>query len=293
MALPLLAQDCYMLTNANNGEGDTDINGYYELAGIQYGCEKFLQVGDLEGNPLPQNYRVAREANFFWAVTRMEDNVMRYMKVTSGCNIPTSGYSPCCGQGGDPLLQLVATDGCAQFILPVELVQFAAKVQDGKVVLDWQTASESVNEGFEIQRRAQGSTWQTLAFIPGRGTTTQTTNYRWTDENPPAGTIYYRLRQRDFDGSTSFSKVISVEVGSDNESIFLWPNPARDELEIQLPEAESWIVELLSITGENVGQFNSSGSALHISLDGLQPGVYVVVAENHLRQRHYRRLIIE
>lgn len=293
LSIPLFSQDCYMLTNANNGEGDTGLNGYYELAGIQYGCQKFVQVGDLNGNPLPQNYRVAREANFFWAVTRNEDNVMRYMKVTSGCSIPTSGYTPCCGQGGDPLLLLVATDGCAQFILPVELVKFVANTTSGKVILEWQTASETVNEGFEIQRRAESGAWQTLAFIPGRGTTTQTTNYRWTDENPPAGTIYYRLRQRDFDGTFEYSKVISIEVNTDQAQLKLWPNPAKDQLEILLPEADYWNLELLSVTGQSLGLFRFQDRRFNLALEGMKPGVYFVIAENGTHQQYFQRFVIK
>jgi hypothetical protein len=96
-------------------------------------------------------------------------------------------------------------------IIPVELTSFAASVNENDVVLNWSTATETNNMGFEVQR-SNGSDYTVLAFVDGNGTTTEAQNYTFTDGNLNVGTYTYRLKQIDFDGTSEFSNVIEVKV---------------------------------------------------------------------------------
>ena len=102
--------------------------------------------------------------------------------------------------------------------IPVELTSFRASVVDGNVVLNWITATELNNLGFEIQKGDHTSTslsvteWESIGFVNGNGTSTETHSYSFADNNPVAGKSYYRLKQVDFDGSFEYSNVIEVDV---------------------------------------------------------------------------------
>ena len=88
-------------------------------------------------------------------------------------------------------------------IVPVELSSFTATAFSKEVVLNWTTSSELNNMGFEIERKSLTNSygWQTIGFVEGSGSSTSTNNYSFTDKNPIKGTLLYRLKQIDFDGS--------------------------------------------------------------------------------------------
>lgn len=118
--------------------------------------------------------------------------------------------------------------------LPVELLDFHAKETTGKVKIVWRTASELDNEGFQIQRSADGKKWGNLAFVPGHGTTHEEQSYNYNDERTLPGMNYYRLRQMDFDGQSEYSKVISVEMKNGGRGIRFFPNPAAESVRFAL-----------------------------------------------------------
>ncbi len=104
-----------------------------------------------------------------------------------------------------------------QSSVPVELTSFTANVNDNDVELTWSTATETNNQGFEIQRkksgdRSQQSEWENVGFISGFGTSTEKHFYSFTDEDLDEGKYFYRLKQIDFDGEGSYSDVVEVEV---------------------------------------------------------------------------------
>ncbi|HEX9251298.1 MAG TPA: right-handed parallel beta-helix repeat-containing protein [Ignavibacteriaceae bacterium] len=101
--------------------------------------------------------------------------------------------------------------------IPVELTAFSANVLDGNVVLNWITATELNNSGFEIQKGSYTSTslsvteWEKIGLVSGNGTTTAKSFYSFVDKNPSQGKSYYRLKQIDFDGSYEFSNIVEVD----------------------------------------------------------------------------------
>jgi photosystem II stability/assembly factor-like uncharacterized protein len=100
--------------------------------------------------------------------------------------------------------------------IPVALHNFNAKYIQNDVYLNWSTATETNNQGFQIDRRKtqneRSEEWQSIGFISGRGTTTERQVYSFVDENLQAGKYQYRLKQIDFDGSIEYSNTIEVEI---------------------------------------------------------------------------------
>ena len=139
----------------------------------------------------------------------------------------------------------------------LELVSLNARQQKESIHLVWQTASEINNAGFEVQRSSDGQKWDGLDFVPGNGTTLEKQSYTFTDGRPLPGLNYYRLKQVDFDGSFTYSKTISVDFGKE-ERITIFPNPAYDELTIQLPESEqSSLIGIYDLSGKKIMQANA------------------------------------
>jgi Secretion system C-terminal sorting domain/Cleaved Adhesin Domain len=97
---------------------------------------------------------------------------------------------------------------------PVELVSFNAVVNNNNVNLNWNTATETNNSGFAIERKSGNSDYAQIGFIQGNGTTTQKKYYSFNDNNLQAGAYTYRLKQIDFDGSFKYSNEVEANVTS-------------------------------------------------------------------------------
>ena len=112
-------------------------------------------------------------------------------------------------------------------IVPVELTSFIGSIVNGNVLLNWTTATETNNSGFEIQRSSDRINFNNIAFVPGFGTTTERRNYSYTDNSANSGKYYYRLKQIDYNGAFAYSDIVEVEVKTPTEFALNqnYPNP--------------------------------------------------------------------
>jgi predicted outer membrane repeat protein len=159
--------------------------------------------------------------------------------------------------------------------LPVELVSFAGRVTDRGHLLTWITASETNNEGFEIERSTDGKNWKNLDFVAGNGSTQQTHAYNFLDDQPLHGINYYRLKQMDFDGIFEYSNIVNVnyELGIKNYELKVFPNPVQNELNIVDGQGQATIYNLL---GQEVRTFNVQTSSFKINTTDLPKGQYIL-----------------
>ncbi|MBL0341089.1 MAG: hypothetical protein IPP71_09290 [Bacteroidetes bacterium] len=116
--------------------------------------------------------------------------------------------------------------------LPIQLVDFSAQLINDHVDLNWTTASEINNDYFTIQRSANAIEWENLQHIDGAGNSNSPRNYNLSDMHPLEGISYYRLKQTDFNGNTSNSKILKVQKG-DFANLKIYPNPAKDFLTLE------------------------------------------------------------
>jgi hypothetical protein len=142
--------------------------------------------------------------------------------------------------------------------LPVELTDFDAQASGEAVSLTWQTASETNNTGFEVQRRSDGP-WEALTFVEGAGTTAEPHAYRFRDAALPfADSLVYRLKQVDTDGTSAFSPEVVVRrgPGSDVQLAAPFPNPVRQQATVRyvVPEGSAQPVRLAvyNVLGQRV-----------------------------------------
>ena len=143
-------------------------------------------------------------------------------------------------------------------IIPVELVSFGASVQGNSVNLSWQTATELNNSGFEIQRKTENSNWNKVGFVEGAGTTTESRSYSFSDLYSGQGTVSYRLKQIDYDGTSTYSKVINVDINAPAEFKLNqnYPNPFNPSTTVSftIPKASNVKLIIYNQIGQQVGE---------------------------------------
>jgi hypothetical protein len=177
-------------------------------------------------------------------------------------------------------------------LLPVELTSFTATSQNQQVTLNWSTASELNNNGFEIQRKANSTEFSTVGFIQGNGTTTSQNEYSFVDKNLSSGNYSYRLKQIDFNGNFEYSDVIEVAVVSlDNYSLIQnYPNPFNPSTKIGyiLKERTNVKVTIMNALGEEIevlaNETQEQGlHELEFNASNLPSGIYFysLQAENY------------
>ncbi|MGI4833119.1 MAG: hypothetical protein ACRYFK_06615 [Janthinobacterium lividum] len=174
--------------------------------------------------------------------------------------------------------------------LPVELVAFTAQaVQNRDGLLQWTTASEISNDHFDVERSLDGSRFVTLGRLAGQGSKASRTDYSFTDAGigPKAAAgqpVYYRLKQVDATGTSSYSPVRSVSFTGASQAalgLTLYPNPAAAATSLDLsalPTTGTYQVLLLDATGRQVRQLTLGGGLVQqLMLSDLATGTYQVL----------------
>ncbi|WP_245964647.1 T9SS type A sorting domain-containing protein [Rufibacter immobilis] len=174
--------------------------------------------------------------------------------------------------------------------LPVTLINFTATAQNaGKVQLNWATASEINNKEFVVEQSTDGLTFTSAKTVAGGGNSNVQLNYTATVGAPAIGVVYYRLKQVDFDGSSEYSKIVSVQVkGAAAQSSALklesaYPNPFQDKVTLNLNVTQAGAIKVVfyTLTGQvayTKEVFSVAGTSLvEINdLSHLAKGMYVV-----------------
>jgi hypothetical protein len=136
--------------------------------------------------------------------------------------------------------------------LPVELINFIGRQDGNKVILEWETAVESNNKGFEIHKSNDGREWEKIDFVNGNGTTTEIKKYQYQDANPFSGINYYRLKQVDLDGAFEYSKIIVVENENLSKVLRVFPNPSTGLFNVEISNSANQRVQIKVL--DNLGR---------------------------------------
>ncbi len=168
------------------------------------------------------------------------------------------------------------------FVVPVELSAFTASVDKGEVTLNWETATELNNNGFEVQRKIENSEFQTIAFVKGNGTTSEKQNYTFVDKNISTGTLLYRLKQIDFDGRFEYSHEVEVDIVPSVYALEQnYPNPFNPSTSIafSLSSDASVVMNVYNLLGQEVativnGTMNAGQHSVLFDAVNLNSGLY-------------------
>ena len=205
------------------------------------------------------------------------------------------------GQGNDALNSITVTKGLAENSqilydvnfyangVPVELTSFTATSESGKVTLNWTTATETNNLGFEIERKTNRSNsegeWVRIGFVEGSGTTTEINNYNYIDNvsNLNANSLLYRLKQIDYDGSYEYSDEVFVNdiAPATYQLLQNYPNPFNPTTIISygIPVKSNVVLKVFDLIGNEVAtlvnEYKPAGTyEVEWNASGLPSGVY-------------------
>jgi hypothetical protein len=165
--------------------------------------------------------------------------------------------------------------------LPISLISFSSLICGTAVLLEWQTASETNNDYFELQRSLDGTIWETFAKVKGAVNSNFVINYSYLDDKPLKGTSYYRLKQVDKNGNYTFSIVLSVKYRViETKTIRIFPNPALNSITAEIGKNEEIEIQIVSIQGLNViNNLNikkNDDSTIFIDISNLETGTYIL-----------------
>jgi hypothetical protein len=166
-------------------------------------------------------------------------------------------------------------------VLPVELISFTANVVNNTVELNWQTATEVNNYGFNVERSWTSSAplWEKIGFVQGYGNSNSPKSYSFEDINPQYGKLQYRLKQIDFDGKFEYSDVVEVAVAAPAKFELMqnYPNPFNPSTTISytIPNVET--LHGVSLQHVTLKVYDLLGREVAVLVNELQQaGAYIV-----------------
>ncbi len=177
-------------------------------------------------------------------------------------NIPCSGINP----------------------LPIELLNFGAKLTNGKVYLNWSTATETNNKYFTIEKSTDGIYFEEVTSVNGAGNSIKILNYSEVDPNPYGGISYYRLKQTDNNGDFKYFPIVSVENKITVIIISnIHPNPTTTgnfSFDIYSPNKGTLRIQLIDNVGRNIFDntqaISDNQSKINIETTSIPLGIYIL-----------------
>lgn len=221
-------------------------------------------------------------------------DIIGYARVNGVCT-PITGCDPVAGgvDYGAPMLFPTVDDcviGCTDIFLPVNLIDYSANWSGVNVDLQWVTASETNSGKFTIERSSDMNEWVEIRTLAAAGNSTNTITYRTYDDNPKAGTNYYRLKQFDTNGQETLSEVRAVEV--DGIAPVPYPNPASEYIRFNGDLSEIQNIRVIDLRGKIViDHFNNGSSSTEINVSHLAQGSYLVELTTFGGKTMHHRLV--
>ena len=165
--------------------------------------------------------------------------------------------------------------------LPYKKLFFQGSIQSGKALLLWQTTGEENSKAFDIERSSNGKDFNVIGSLAANNTSEEN-SYSFTDVTPSTGTIYYRLKLIDKDGSVVYSTIIEV-LNSKTSKLSLYPNPANKSITVTHEKANQNAVIIISTVDGKAVQFypvERNGVTTSADISKLQAGFYSVLFQN-------------
>lgn len=189
-----------------------------------------------------------------------------------------------------------AAIGACLVPLPVEWLGFEAYKKNTSVQLIWETASETNNSHFEIQRAGTDLQFKSIGLMEGKGNANYQNSYEFEDNDPLQGVNYYRLMQVDYNGGFDFSKVRTVEFFSQSDiRLSMYPNPVKNNelLYFEYPFDSNATISIFNIYGKKMISISKTPENREIAFQvNLNPGVYIVESSVNM-QIFVSKLIVE
>jgi hypothetical protein len=300
---PIGTQDAFMPIRLTRSSGSSDfLINLTDTVGITDGSYCLFHIWDLSGSgtvDMDCQWPDSEEGSNF------PSGNITIMKRTGGTWSDLSYTSA--KSGSDPYTAAFSgVSCCSQFVpgsnnaLPVDLLYFKGqRIDEGIVQLSWATASEINNDYFEILRSEDGVEYTSVGLIVGKGNSSVINHYRLNDvTSEQSGTIYYQLRQVDYDGSESIYGPIAVLPNAEiKPNVTLYPMPVKGDLNVEINSDQIQTIDF--VLTNSLGQTVAQGSneltigfnRLSIETDHLGRGIYYLRLGQGNQSNTYRVIV--
>lgn len=164
-------------------------------------------------------------------------------------------------------------------VLPVKWISFSGQLENKQAKLQWVTADESNNAGFEVQRKTSADAdFVTIGKVSAATAPAVTNTYNYYDLNPASGVSYYRIKQVDRDDHSSYSKTISIENRNASSLVTVYPNPVANQLFVKDANEAIEHLRLFTLDGRKLQEVNNiaKGQTTILQMAGFPRGTYLV-----------------
>ena len=285
-----------------NGNGNTEISEKDQVV------QKTWHILPESGNPTAQvqlQWNSSNEGKFFQ--TTRASNPQSLVITAAPVGGPWANLLSDDMSGTDPFtLNATGAVSSSDFVyftaydnpfvpLPVTLLSFREQREGRNVRLEWSTASENKNAGFEVQRSANLQEFVSVGFVAANTSYQAARYYTFTDKNQPEA-AYYRLKQVDHNGDFEYCKPIFVNENSAFivNSLMVYPNPTQDEIHLSLPEDVEAHFRLTNPLGISLQNFSALPVAAEIRLSQtlahLPTGIYLLHT-TQAGQHYFSRIV--
>jgi hypothetical protein len=168
-------------------------------------------------------------------------------------------------------------------VLPITLLSFQAEAKEQQVMTNWITATEINNDFFTIERSKDGSFWDKVGDVDGAGDSHTELSYSFIDQRPYTGVSYYRLRQTDFDGTSTLSEPQAVEVLSNGDFALDQVYHAQEGLNLIYHATDPFVtIEIFDLLGKrvHVESLENGGNGFGTIYPDLARGAYLLRLSN-------------
>ncbi len=167
--------------------------------------------------------------------------------------------------------------------LPIELLDFTSQCKDHSTQLNWSTATEKNNDFFSVERSQNGFDFIEIGEVKGSNNSDHRINYSFTDSKQPEGINYYRLKQNDRNGNSSYSNILVAEKCSAKQDLNyeVFPNPGSDFLNVRVSNFSTGTkLKILSSVGQTVYETAIENNLNYIDISGFDSGIYLIQIAN-------------
>ena len=166
-------------------------------------------------------------------------------------------------------------------ILPVNFISFTGRLADNKALLNWSTATEINNKGFEVEKSRDGQLFTGIGFVPGTSNSSGVNTYQYTDTKIVSGATYYRLKQTNLDGSFTYSPIIRLDFSQFKWTVFGNPVTSHTWIELQLDKKAKVAIQVFATDGKLIetidkGTVSPGTYSIPLPLLNAPPGIYMV-----------------
>jgi hypothetical protein len=177
-------------------------------------------------------------------------------------------------------------------VLPVQLLYFQAnKISSTQVNIDWATANEQNSSYFTVERSGDAQHFEPVQTLAAAGNSSLPLTYTTNDSHPLKGISYYRLKMTDLDGTTIYSEVRMVTIGSVSE-LTMYPNPTTDRVYLGLNDNHVLKVTLFDNTGRQMlTKLRPTDAILPLDVSHLAAGMYLIVIDLEDGTRETKKLM--